>query len=163
MVYYGIINYYIGVTMKDIHLDEMRKDFNEFFETMNTRYKSNFQMKTIRFGGSREEVTEGSFTVQFLVNGQKSKEEKLLEMYAKDYNLDLEKVYNHHQLGKIKLHSYSSTSRKNKYIVERVDSMTENGKKYKIDYITARKWFGKKPTEGSLTLTDINGRAINGT
>ena len=149
--------------MKDIHLDEMRKDFNEFFETMNTRYKSNFQMKTIRFGGSREEVTEGSFTVQFLVNGQKSKEEKLLEMYAKDYNLDLEKVYNHHQLGKIKLHSYSSTSRKNKYIVERVDSMTENGKKYKIDYITARKWFGKKPTEGSLTLTDINGRAINGT
>ena len=161
MVYYGIINYYIGVTMKDIHLDEMRKDFNEFFETMNTRYKSNFQMKTIRFGGSREEVTEGSFTVQFLVNGQKSKEEKLLEMYAKDYNLDLEKVYNHHQLGKIKLHSYSSTSRKNKYIVERVDSMTENGKKYKIDYITARKWFGKKPTEGSLTLTDINGRVIN--
>ena len=149
--------------MKDTHLDEMRKDFNEFFETMNTRYKSNFQMKTIRFGGSREEVTEGSFTVQFLVNGQKSKEEKLLEMYAKDYNLDLEKVYNHHQLGKIKLHSYSSTSRKNKYIVERVDSMTENGKKYKIDYITARKWFGKKPTEGSLTLTDINGRAINGT
>ena len=149
--------------MKDIHLDEMRKDFNEFFETMNTRYKSNFQMKTIRFGGSREEVTEGSFTVQFLVNGQKSKEEKLLEMYAKDYNLDLEKVYNHHQLGKIKLHSYSSTSRKNKYIVERVDSMTENGKKYKIDYITARKWFGKKSTEGSLTLTDMNGRAINGT
>ena len=147
--------------MKDIHLDEMRKDFNEFFKTMNTRYKSNFQMKTIRFGGSREEVTEGSFTVQFLVNGQKSKEEKLLEMYAKDYNLDLEKVYNHHQLGKIKLHSYSSTSRKNKYIVERVDSMTENGKKYKIDYITARKWFGKKPTEGSLTLTDINGRVIN--
>ena len=147
--------------MKDTHLDEMRKDFNEFFETMNTRYKSNFQMKTIRFGGSREEVTEGSFTVQFLVNGQKSKEEKLLEMYAKDYNLDLEKVYNHHQLGKIKLHSYSSTSRKNKYIVERVDSMTENGKKYKIDYITARKWFGKKPTEGSLTLTDINGRVIN--
>jgi len=147
--------------MKDTHLDEMRKDFNEFFETMNTRYKSNFQMKTIRFGGSREEVTEGSFTVQFLVNGQKSKEEKLLEMYAKDYNLDLEKVYNHHQLGKIKLHSYSSTSRKNKYIVERVDSMTENGKKYKIDYITARKWFGKKPTEGSLTLTDMNGRAIN--
>jgi len=147
--------------MKDIHLDEIRKDFNEFFETMNTRYKSNFQMKTIRFGGSREEVTEGSFTVQFLVNGQKSKEEKLLEMYAKDYNLDLEKVYNHHQLGKIKLHSYSSTSRKNKYIVERVDSMTENGKKYKIDYITARKWFGKKPTEGSLTLTDMNGRAIN--
>ena len=147
--------------MKDIHLDEMRKDFNEFFETMNTRYKSNFQMKTIRFGGSREEVTEGSFTVQFLVNGQKSKEEKLLEMYAKDYNLDLEKVYNHHQLGKIKLHSYSSTSRKNKYIVERVDSMTENGKKYKIDYITARKWFGKKPTEGTLTKTDINGRAIN--
>ena len=147
--------------MKDTHLDEMRKDFNEFFETMNTRYKSNFQMKTIRFGGSREEVTEGSFTVQFLVNGQKSKEEKLLEMYARDYNLDLEKVYNHHQLGKIKLHSYSSTSRKNKYIVERVDSMTENGKKYKIDYITARKWFGKKPTEGSLTLTDINGRVIN--
>ena len=161
MVYYGIINYYIGVTMKDIHLDEMRKDFNEFFKTMNTRYKSNFQMKTIRFGGSREEVTEGSFTVQFLVNGQKSKEEKLLEMYAKDYNLDLEKVYNHHQLGKIKLHSYSSTSRKNKYIVERVDSMTENGKKYKIDYITARKWFGGKPTEGSLTLTDMNGRVIN--
>ena len=161
MVYYGIINYYIGVTMKDIHLDEMRKDFNEFFKTMNTRYKSNFQMKTIRFGGSREEVTEGSFTVQFLVNGQKSKEEKLLEIYAKDYDLDLEKVYNHHQLGKIKLHSYSSTSRKNKYIVERVDSMTENGKKYKIDYITARKWFGGKPTEGSLTLTDMNGRAIN--
>ena len=156
MVYYGIINYYIGVTMKDIHLDEMRKDFNEFFETMNTRYKSNFQMKTIRFGGSREEVTEGSFTVQFLVNGQKSKEEKLLEMYAKDYNLDLEKVYNHHQLGKIKLHSYSSTSRKKKYIIE-----SENGSKYKIDYTTARKWFGKKPTEGSLTLTDINGRAIN--
>ena len=147
--------------MKDIHLDEIRKDFNEFFETMNTRYKSNFQMKTIRFGGSREEVTEGSFTVQFLVNGQKSKEEKLLEIYAKDYDLDLEKVYNHHQLGKIKLHSYSSTSRKNKYIVERVDSMTENGKKYKIDYITARKWFGGKPTEGSLTLRDINGRAIN--
>ena len=161
MVYYGIINYYIGVTMKDIHLDEMRKDFNEFFETMNTRYKSNFQMKTIRFGGSREEVTEGSFTVQFLVNGQKSKEEKLLEMYAKDYNLDLEKVYNHHQLGKIKLHSYSSTSRKNKYIVERVDSMTENGKKYKIDYITARKWFGKKEPIGNLTLTDMNGRVIN--
>ena len=156
MVYYGIINYYIGVTMKDIHLDEMRKDFNEFFKTMNTRYKSNFQMKTIRFGGSREEVTEGSFTVQFLVNGQKSKEEKLLEMYAKDYNLDLEKVYNHHQLGKIKLHSYSSTSRKNKYIIE-----CENGKKYKVDYISARKWFGGKPTEGSLTLRDINGRAIN--
>ena len=156
MVYYGIINYYIGVTMKDIHLDEMRKDFNEFFKTMNTRYKSNFQMKTIRFGGSREEVTEGSFTVQFLVNGQKSKEEKLLEMYAKDYNLDLEKVYNHHQLGKIKLHSYSSTSRKNKYIIE-----CENGKKYKVDYISARKWFGKKPTEGNLTLTDMNGRAIN--
>ena len=147
--------------MKDTHLDEIRKDFNEFFETMNTRYKSNFQMKTIRFGGSREEVTEGSFTVQFLVNGQKSKEEKLLEIYAKDYDLDLNKVYNHHQLGKIKLHSYSSTSRKNKYIVERVDSMTENGKKYKIDYITARKWFGGKPTEGSLTLRDINGRAIN--
>ena len=156
MVYYGIINYYIGVTMKDIHLDEMRKDFNEFFKTMNRRYKSNFQMKTIRFGGSREEVTEGSFTVQFLVNGQKSKEEKLLEMYAKDYNLDLEKVYNHHQLGKIKLHSYSSTSRKNKYIIE-----SENGKKYKVDYISARKWFGGKPTEGSLTLRDINGRAIN--
>ena len=156
MVYYGIINYYIGVTMKDIHLDEMRKDFNEFFKTMNTRYKSNFQMKTIRFGGSREEVTEGSFTVQFLVNGQKSKEEKLLEMYAKDYNLDLEKVYNHHQLGKIKLHSYSSTSRKNKYVIE-----CENGKKYKVDYISARKWFGGKPTEGSLTLRDINGRAIN--
>ena len=156
MVYYGIINYYIGVTMKDIHLDEMRKDFNEFFKTMNTRYKSNFQMKTIRFGGSREEVTEGSFTVQFLVNGQKSKEEKLLEMCAKDYNLDLEKVYNHHQLGKIKLHSYSSTSRKNKYVIE-----CENGKKYKVDYISARKWFGGKPTEGSLTLRDINGRAIN--
>ena len=156
MVYYGIINYYIGVTMKDIHLDEMRKDFNEFFKTMNTRYKANFQMKTIRFGGSREEVTEGSFTVQFLVNGQKSKEEKLLEIYAKDYNLDLEKVYNHHQLGKIKLHSYSSTSRKNKYIIE-----SENGKKYKVDYISARKWFGGKPTEGSLTLRDINGRAIN--
>ena len=156
MVYYGIINYYIGVTMKDIHLDEMRKDFNEFFKTMNTRYKSNFQMKTIRFGGSREEVTEGSFTVQFLVNGQKSKEEKILEMYAKDYNLDLEKVYNHHQLGKIKLHSYSSTSRKNKYIIE-----SENGKKYKVDYISARKWFGGKPTEGSLTLTDMNGRVIN--
>tara|TARA_R100000322_G_C5326629_1_gene162006 strand:+ start:63 stop:536 length:474 start_codon:yes stop_codon:yes gene_type:complete len=156
MVYYGIINYYIGVTMKDIHLDEMRKDFNEFFKTMNTRYKSNFQMKTIRFGGSREEVTEGSFTVQFLVNGQKSKEEKLLEIYAKDYDLDLEKVYNHHQLGKIKLHSYSSTSRKNKYVIE-----CENGKKYKVDYISARKWFGGKPTEGSLTLRDINGRAIN--
>ena len=156
MVYYGIINYYIGVTMKDIHLDEIRKDFNEFFKTMNTRYKSNFQMKTIRFGGSREEVTEGSFTVQFLVNGQKSKEEKLLEIYAKDYDLDLEKVYNHHQLGKIKLHSYSSTSRKNKYVIE-----CENGKKYKVDYISARKWFGKKPTEGSLTLRDINGRAIN--
>jgi len=156
MVYYGIINYYIGVTMKDIHLDEMRKDFNEFFETMNTRYKSNFQMKTIRFGGSREEVTEGSFTVQFLVNGQKSKEEKLLEMYAKDYNLDLEKVYNHHQLGNIKLHSYSATSRKKKYIIE-----CEKGNQYKVDYISARKWFGKKPTEGSLTLTDINGRAIN--
>ena len=146
--------------MKDTHLDEIRKDFNEFFETMNTRYKSNFQMKTIRFGGSREEVTEGSFTVQFLVNGQKSKEEKLLEMYAKDYDLDLEKVFWHPRLGKIKLHSYSSTSRKNKYIVERVDSMTENGKKYKIDYITARKWFGKKPTEGSLTLTDINGLSL---
>ena len=156
MVYYGIINYYIGVTMKDIHLDEMRKDFNEFFKTMNTRYKSNFQMKTIRFGGSREEVTEGSFTVQFLVNGQKSKEEKLLEIYAKDYDLDLEKVYNHHQLGKIKLHSYSSTSRKNKYVIE-----CENGKKYKVDYISARKWFGGKPTEGSLTLRDINGRSIN--
>ena len=156
MVYYGIINYYIGVTMKDIHLDEMRKDFNEFFKTMNTRYKSNFQMKTIRFGGSREEVTEGSFTVQFLVNGQKSKEEKLLEIYAKDYDLDLEKVYNHHQLGKIKLHSYSSTSRKNKYVIE-----CENGKKYKVDYISARKWFGGKQTEGSLTLRDINGRAIN--
>lgn len=156
MVYYGIINYYIGVTMKDIHLDEIRKDFNEFFKTMNTRYKSNFQMKTIRFGGSREEVTEGSFTVQFLVNGQKSKEEKLLEMYAKDYNLDLEKVYNHHQLGKIKLHSYSSTSRKNKYIIE-----SENGKKYKVDYISARKWFGKKEPIGNLTLTDINGRVIN--
>ena len=156
MVYYGIINYYIGVTMKDIHLDEMRKDFNEFFKTMNTRYKSNFQMKTIRFGGSREEVTEGSFTVQFLVNGQKSKEEKLLEIYAKDYDLDLEKVYNHHQLGKIKLHSYSSTSRKNNYIIE-----SENGKNYKVDYISARKLFGKKPTEGNLTLTDMNGRVIN--
>ena len=142
--------------MKDTHLDEMRKDFNEFFETMNTRYKSNFQMKTIRFGGSREEVTDGSFTVQFLVNGQKSKEEKLLEIYAKDYDLDLEKVYNHHRLGKIKLHSYSSTSRKNKYVIE-----CENGKKYKVDYISARKWFGGKPTEGSLTLRDINGRAIN--
>ena len=142
--------------MKDTHLDEMRKDFSEFFETMNTRYKSNFQMKTIRFGGSREEVTEGSFTVQFLVNGQKSKEEKLLEMYAKDYNLDLEKVFWHPRLGNIKLHSYSSTSRKNKYVIE-----CENGKKYKVDYISARKWFGGKPTEGSLTLRDINGRAIN--
>ena len=142
--------------MKDTHLDEMRKDFNEFFETMNTRYKSNFQMKTIRFGGSREEVTDGSFTVQFLVNGQKSKEEKLLEIYAKDYDLDLEKVFWHPRLGNIKLHSYSSTSRKNKYIIE-----SENGKKYKVDYISARKWFGKKEPIGNLTLTDINGRVIN--
>ena len=156
MVYYGIINYYIGVTMKDIHLDEMRKDFNEFFKTMNTRYKANFQMKTISFGGSREEVTDGSFRVQFLVNGQKSKEEKFLELCAKQENLDLEKVYNHHQLGKIKLHSYSSTSRKKKYIIE-----SENGSKYKIDYTTARKWFGKKEPIGTLTKTDINGRAIN--
>ena len=156
MVYYGIINYYIGVTMKDIHLDEMRKDFNEFFKTMNTRYKANFQMKTISFGGSREEVTDGSFRVQFLVNGQKSKEEKFLELCAKQENLDLEKVYNHHQLGKIKLHSYSSTSRKKKYIIE-----SENGNKYKIDYTTARKWFGKKEPIGTLTKTDINGRGIN--
>jgi hypothetical protein len=156
MVYYGIINYYIGVTMKDIHLDEMRKDFNEFFKTMNTRYKANFQMKTISFGGSREEVTDGSFRVQFLVNGQKSKEEKFLELCAKQENLDLEKVYNHHQLGKIKLHSYSSTSRKKKYIIE-----SENGNKYKIDYTTARKWFGKKEPIGTLTKTDINGRVIN--
>ena len=111
-------------------------------------------MKTLTAGQLQENWEKIIQLITDTFSGER--QEKLLEMYAKDYNLDLEKVYNHHQLGKIKLHSYSSTSRKNKYVIE-----CENGKKYKVDYISARKWFGGKPTEGSLTLRDINGRAIN--
>jgi len=153
--------------MNDRHLNEMRKDFNEFFNTMNDKYKSTFKMHTVRFSGSRAEVSEGSFKVEFVVDGQKSKDEQILELYAKSDNLDLTKKYDHHRLGTIKLHSYLTKARSNKYVIE-----SSNGKKYRIDYVDATRYFGNKPTktevttvgmDGKLTLTDRKGRVINGT
>lgn len=94
---------------------------------------------TIEVGNCSYSGGEATYKVKVLLDGAETQEQQDLQMYAKMFGLDLDKIYTTVDGKSLKLSGYNSRARKTPYLVNQLG--TDNI--YRISPNQAHLWFAQ--------------------